>query len=155
MQYGDAVADHLDFSKKMRADKNRLTIVAGTQQQLSYSDTYQRIKGRGRFIEDEQFRIVNQRLGQPYTLQHAAREFAQVAIGSLFQVEELKHFAHALTQDRIAHTIECTIGSNDTTRSNMIEGKVFRQKSYAAACGSVAEVLAQHASSTSGRTNEP
>src|SRR5713101_1803889 len=139
----------------MRADKNRLTIVAGTQQQLSYSDAYQRIKGRGGFIEDEQLGIVDQRLRQPHALQHAAREFSQVTISSLFQVEELKHFAHALTQERVAHAIESTIGTDGTARRDMIESNIFRQKSYVAASGGMAKVLAQHASTTGGGTDEP
>src|SRR5437764_372655 len=134
----------------MRAEENRFPLLPRFEQELPDNHARQRIKGRRRLIQDEQFRIVDQHLGQSDSLYHSASEFADVAARLLFQPDCLKNFAHALLNMRATHAVQRTIKLNQPVGAAMVEGDILRKKSYAAAGVGVAKRFSQHSPPAAG-----
>jgi hypothetical protein len=74
----DPITDHLHIVQNVRAEKDRFPAIAQTQNQIADLLASDRIQSGHRLIEDNQFRIVDQRLRQADTLQHAFGEFSQL-----------------------------------------------------------------------------
>ena len=72
----DALAGLRDLGKDVRAEDDR--VVAGeAANQLARLDDLLRVEARGRLVEDQHLRVVNQRLGEADALPVALRELAQ------------------------------------------------------------------------------
>src|SRR4030095_1379919 len=56
-----------------------------------------RIQSRGRLIDDEQLRIIEQRLRNPDALAHTTREPTEIALAGVVQVHELEQRIDALS----------------------------------------------------------
>ncbi len=68
------------------------------QQQLANHDSRQRIQGRGGFVQNQQFRIIDHGLRQPHALQHAAGELARVTVRVVLQTHDLQHLSRPVLE---------------------------------------------------------
>ncbi len=59
-----------------------------------------RVDAGGRFVEHDQLRIVQERLGEPDALQHAFRIAAQPPVARVAQTDEREQFVHLRAQER-------------------------------------------------------
>ncbi len=128
----------------MRAEEYGLARLPRPQQKLAHADAPQRIERGCGLVEDEQFRIVHQRLRQTYALQHAAGKLAGVATGDLRQFKFVEHFCCPLPKQRIFHAVQRAVESDQLGRRAMVESDVLRQKADAATGGRVSKFVSQH-----------
>ncbi len=74
----NSITDHLHVMQNVRAEKDGLPAIAQAQNQIAHLLASDRVQTGHRLIEDDQFRVVNQRLCQADTLQHPFGELAQL-----------------------------------------------------------------------------
>ena len=138
----------------MRAQEDRLSRLAGAQQDFPHLHAAQRVQRRSRLIQHQQFRIVHQRLRQSDALQHAPGKFSRIASGHSFQIQLPEHLRRALPQPRIAQAVQRAVKTHQPGRRSMVQGDVFGQKSYAPPRRRVTEAMAQHFTLAAGGEHE-
>ena len=69
------VARHFGFRQDVRRDQHRVR-VSEILDELSHGSNLVGIQADGRFVQDNQFRFVDQRIGQPDALPEAFRKLA-------------------------------------------------------------------------------
>src|SRR5262249_26885078 len=79
VQNGNPVADVLDIVQPVAAQQHGFAFAAQVQDQVLHPAGAQWVQARGRFIEEDQFRVVNQGLGQANALAHAFGVFLKNA----------------------------------------------------------------------------
>jgi hypothetical protein len=107
----DAIADALDLAEVVRGQEHgsaaRLVLADDRQELL----LHERVEARGRLVEDEQLRPVEERLDEPDLLPVAARQLAggpvevrSKPLGELGSAAEIAHAAHggAVAQQLVA-----------------------------------------------------
>jgi hypothetical protein len=62
MHNDDSIGDKLHFGKEVRTHKNRRTLIAQTQEELSHKANSTRVEPVGWFVEYQQVRLVQQSL---------------------------------------------------------------------------------------------
>src|SRR5689334_404094 len=83
LQNRDSIAEHLDVGKNVRTHEDCLALIAQLRNQVSHFTTTNRIEAAHRLIEKHDLRIVDQRLGQPDSLQHSLRKLSQLRVPTL------------------------------------------------------------------------
>ncbi len=73
-----AAAQRFRIAQNVRAEEDGAASIAQPENQRSQVATAERIQPRHRLVEDHQFGIVDERLGDADTLQHALRELSQL-----------------------------------------------------------------------------
>ena len=76
----DAGAQLLELGQDVAADQDRLAHRAQLAEQLAQLDPGARVEARGRLVEQQHLRIVDERVGQAQPLLHAAREGLDVGV---------------------------------------------------------------------------
>ena len=71
VQNGHAVADRFDFAQFVRGEENGFALVFQPLDDFAHFHAAQRVQAAGRFVENQQIGIVDQRLGQADALLHA------------------------------------------------------------------------------------
>ena len=93
----------------MRAEQDRLAALAELQDQVLDLPGADRVEARGRFVEDQQIRIVDERLGEADAARHALGEFAERPVGHVRQTDHLQQFVDALTAGPVVETEEPSV----------------------------------------------
>ena len=86
----DAITDHFDIVQNVRAEKDRLPPITQTQNQVTHLFSTDRVQAGHGLIENDQFGIMDERLGKADTLQHPFGEFSQLPRARLTQPNELQ-----------------------------------------------------------------
>src|SRR5438105_2890798 len=82
----DPIAGRFYFTEQMGIEKDRDPVGAQFVDDAAHQQPAQRVEAGGRLVEKYESRLVQQRLRQPYTLQHALAVAAQRAIGRVDEV---------------------------------------------------------------------
>ena len=77
---GDAVADVLHVLQAVAAHEDRLALLAQLDDQVLHPARAERVEAGGRLVEDDQLRVVDERLGQADALPHALGVFLEDAL---------------------------------------------------------------------------
>jgi hypothetical protein len=82
-------------------------VFADVGQQVVEAHALLRVEAGGRFVDDDQFRVAQQRLGDAEALAHAARETAQALVAHFEQIgllqQAIDHFAAAAVAQAFEH----------------------------------------------------
>src|SRR5581483_4110096 len=154
VQHGHAITHGFDLGEQVGAEKNGFPGIALLQQELANQNAGQGVERRGRLVQDEQFRVVDQSLSQTDALQHAAREFSRVAIDFGKQVDGLEDVAGALPQLASPHSVQSTVEADQMAGGPVVKSDVFGEKTDTAAGVSIAEGTAEHATVAVRGTHE-
>src|SRR5580704_4415810 len=134
----------------MRTQKDGFSRSPRLQQQFTDRDSSEWIQRGCRLIQNQQFGIINQCLGEADALQHAAGKLAHVAFGVISQPDHLEHPGGAGAELRGLHAIEGPVKAHQLFRSPRIQGNILRQESHPAACGRMSESPPQELSMPAG-----
>ena len=94
----DPIADFLHLLEQMRGKENCRAAGLQIQNQIANVARAGRIHAGSRLIQNQESRVVHQRLGKPDTLQHAFGISAQAAIGGVRQSDQRQQFVDARAQ---------------------------------------------------------
>src|ERR1700752_2160991 len=94
----DLVARDLYLAEQMRIEENRRAAIALRADNVANHPATKRIEPRGRLIEEDQLRLVNQRLRQPDALQHPLRKILEALVAVRRQADQIDHGGDAITQ---------------------------------------------------------
>ena len=86
----DAGAQLLELGQDVAADDDGLAHRAQLAEQLAQLDPGARVEARGRLVEQQHLRIVDQRVGQAQPLLHPAREGLDVRVALVAEVDQLE-----------------------------------------------------------------
>src|SRR5262245_39851720 len=78
------IAEHFNIRKYVRAHEHGLALVPQRRNQIAYFASTNRIETTHRLVKKNYLRIVNQRLGQSNSLQHAFGKLSQLRVPALF-----------------------------------------------------------------------
>src|SRR5688572_15091243 len=67
----DAVADPLDFAELVTRDEHGAALFSELEDQITDLGVGDRVEAPGRLVQEEELRVVEQTLGEPYALLHA------------------------------------------------------------------------------------
>jgi hypothetical protein len=140
---GQPVADLLDFGQQMRAQEDGLSRRTRAQQDLAHLDAANGIERRGRFIQNQELRIIDECLRQADPLQHSARKLGDIAPGSIAKVNGLEHLLGALQELRVAHSVQCAIEPQQCGWGTMVQSHVLSEKPDATAGRDMPERVSQ------------
>src|SRR5665213_332854 len=84
-----AVADFGQLGKDVRADQNRLFALGQKHEQLAQLHARARVETGGRFVQNQNVRVINQRAAQADTLLHSFRERLEMFLADAGDVGEL------------------------------------------------------------------
>ena len=73
----DAAAERLGVAQDVRAEEHRAAAIAQSQDQRADIAPAERIEAGHRLVEDDEIRLVDERLGNAHPLQHALGKLAQ------------------------------------------------------------------------------
>ena len=85
---GHAVADHLDILKNVGGQEDRLSFLLEPDDDVPDLFPAERVEAAERFVQDDERRIVDEGLGEPDPLKHAAGEFSELEAAGLFQTDK-------------------------------------------------------------------
>ena len=114
VEHGDAVTQTLNLIEVMRIDEHgHVASAAQLLQQLAHHALGLGVETRRRFIEEEQFGVVNKSTRQPQFTLHAGRERAYLRVALVGQANEIEEFfnpahvvAHAVKPGVIIQTLK-------------------------------------------------
>ena len=89
------VAGRLDLAEEVRGDDDGTALVAETPQKRADLDDPRRVETIGGLVEHEEFRVGEQRGGDPQPLLHAQGEALRRLLAAVQQTDGLEHFLHA------------------------------------------------------------
>src|SRR5580692_2219225 len=135
----------------MGTKKDRL---AGVAQQLANHNSRQWIQGRGRFVQNEQFRIIHYRLGQPDTLEHASGELTRVAVRVILQSHDFQNLSRPVLKMLSTHPVERAVKTHEPFRSAVVESDALGEKAYTAAGAGMTKTLSEQTASTARRPHK-
>src|SRR6266852_9980856 len=128
----------------MRVQKHRRPTRAQLAQQVADEKPAQRIEPRGGFVQEDQLRVIDQRLGEAGTLEHALAVLAQRAIRRVEQVHAVEQLADPALQGWSAKTVEPAVKTEELpSGETLVESKMFGQESDAATYVAVADLRAE------------
>ena len=118
VEKGDPIADMLHLGQLVGTKENALAGVPRVAQQFPYLQHSCRIKRRRGLVENQQFRIVDQRLRKRQPLLHAARILPRILalIGQTNRTEKITNvlrqpgIIHAIKARRQLHAAEAALG---------------------------------------------
>src|SRR6266404_5817467 len=90
----------------MRRKQNRLASVLQFQNDVPYLPAAHRVEAGHRLVENHQLRVVQNRLGQPNSLQHTLRIFSQLNFSRRLQSYFFQHRLYALVALRCAEPVK-------------------------------------------------
>ena len=96
MQDGHAVADGLDLAQFVGGEEDRLALLLQPLDDLAHLHAADGIQTTGGFVQQEQVRIVDQRLGQAHPLLHALGIGADRTATHPFQFHQFEQAVDAL-----------------------------------------------------------
>src|SRR5436190_18144951 len=94
------IAYQFYFRKQVRTEKYCFALISKPEQQLANRYASSRIKRRCRLIENQQLRIVYQRLRESHPLQHTAGDLADTSSRLRVKIHSLKRRLHASIERR-------------------------------------------------------
>ena len=89
----DPGAHLAELGEDVAADEDRLAHRPQLAKDLAHLDAGPRVEARGRLVEDQQRRIVDERVGEAQPLAHAAREGLDVGVALVGEADDLEQLA--------------------------------------------------------------
>ena len=89
---GDTVADQFDFAEFVRRNKNRASLAAELEDEVTDLFVCERVKSSGRLVKKEELWIVEKALGQADSLLHAFRVVRDRSVHIVLKVHSLEQF---------------------------------------------------------------
>src|SRR5262249_54066013 len=89
------VAGNLDFAEYVRIEEHGRAAVAFGANNIAYQPPAHRVQPRGRFVEEDHLRLMNQGLGQTNSLGHTFGVFAQALAAMRRQADHVEKQRHA------------------------------------------------------------
>ena len=89
----DAGAHLAELGEDVAADEDRLAHRSQLAEDLAHLDSRSRVEARRRLVEDQQCRVVDQRVGEAQALAHAARQRLDVRLALVGQPDDLEQLA--------------------------------------------------------------
>ena len=140
-----AIAGRLHFAQQMRIEEHRDPVGAQLVDDAAHQQPAQRIEPGGRLVQEDELRIVQQRLRQPHALEHALAVAAQRAIGGVQQVDARQQPIDAGVQRDAAQPIEPPVEPQQLGRGErVVKAEMLGKKADARADRAIAERRAQH-----------
>ena len=110
MQHAHVGGDQLDLRQQVAGNEDGDAVDGKTEQQPAQFDDAGGVQAVGRFVEDQQSRLAEQRQADRQALAHAQRIFAHAPVGRRRQVHAFEHpvdaFALHAQQPLFAHRIQ-------------------------------------------------
>ena len=106
---GDAIAHHLDFAEQVRIEKNGRPSVSLGANDISHQSPAHGIQAGGGLVQENQFGIMNQRLGQPDSLQHTLGKILQAFITMGREPDQVEQSWNPLAQRARRHAREPSV----------------------------------------------
>ena len=94
-----------ELGEDVAADQDRLAHPAQLAQDLAHLDPRARIQARGRLVQDEQLRVVDQRVRQAQPLAHPARERLDVRVALVDEAHDLQQLPDHGAAPRRRHVV--------------------------------------------------
>src|ERR1039458_406743 len=154
MQHGDAIAHQFHFRKQMGTQEDGFARVPCAEQQLTNHDARQRIQGRSRFVQNQQFGIVDHSLGQSYALQHAARKLASITVCVILQSHDFENLLRPVLKPSSSHPVERPVKANQPFCTAVVECNAFGEKPYPAARARMTKTLSEHPATPTRRPHK-
>ena len=107
MDQSDLVADRLDIRDDVRAEEDRFALGGELQDQLTHLLATDRIKPAHRLIQDQEFRVMQDRLSDAHTLKHAFRVFSELELASVGHADGFENRRDSRVDLRSGHAGEC------------------------------------------------
>src|ERR1700676_4372291 len=138
----------------MRTQEDGFAGVACADQQLTNHNSGQRIQGRGGFVQNQQFGIVDHGLGQSYPLQHAAGEFARVTVTVVLQSHDFQDFSRPVLKMSTTHPVERPVKADQALGTTVVEGNAFGEKTYPAPRARMTKPLSKQTTTAARRQHK-
>ena len=90
---GDARAELLELGKDVAADHDRLAERPELAEELAQLDPGPRIEAGRRLVEEQDLRVVDERVGEAQPLLHAPREALDVRVALVAEIDEVEEVA--------------------------------------------------------------
>ena len=91
----DPAADRLGVGQNVRAEEDGRAPIAQAEDELPHVAASERVQPRHRFVEEYHLGIVDERLGDADSLQHALGEAPQLEPPLLANLDEVEQAGHA------------------------------------------------------------
>jgi len=127
----DLIASDFDFAQNVGIQKDGCTSVALGADDIAHQAPSHGIEARGGFVQKNDFRIVDERLGQADALEHAFGKTLQALAAMRSEPDEIDKIRDALAQPSGIHAAEPTVKFEKLSRRQpLIKPEIFGQKSY-------------------------
>ena len=93
-QYGHAVADLLHFVQQVAGQDDGASFTDKIANQFPHLGHARRVHAVGRLVQHQQFRVSNERVGQPQSLLHSQRVGLELVASSPAEAHLLQHFVY-------------------------------------------------------------
>ncbi|OPZ22417.1 MAG: hypothetical protein BWZ10_00425 [candidate division BRC1 bacterium ADurb.BinA364] len=124
------VANHFGVRQNVRGEEDGFSLFAQPQDDVAHLLAPQRIEARLRLVEEDQFGIVQQRLGQPDALIHALGIALERQIGGVRQADQFQQFADFAAALAPGHAVELAVKIKKFAPGQIIvEIRILGQKS--------------------------
>src|SRR5450759_1010404 len=129
----------------MRIEKHGRSAVALCADDVANHAAPHRVEPRCRLVEEDNLRLVNQRLSQAESLQHALGKAAQATVSVLRDANELEHLRNPSTQSAGGHAAQSSVQMEELRGGEpVVKPKVLWQKANLPARINVARGRAEH-----------
>ena len=105
----DVIADFLHLFEQVGAQEHRDAALAELEDQIADLPRAHRIHPGGRFVENDQPRLLDERLRQADALEHAFRIAADPAVARAFEIDQCEQFVHPVLQRLAAQPAEFAV----------------------------------------------
>ena len=102
VDHHDFRAGVLDIGEQVRGHQHGLAAAAEVDDEVFDFAAAERVEPGGGFIEDDEFRVIEEGLGEAHAAGHAVREFADEAVGGGAQAGHLDQLRRARFDFRLA-----------------------------------------------------
>ena len=120
------------------------------EEQFTNHDSCQRIEGRGGFVQNQQFRIVDHRLSQSYALQHAAGKLACVSIRVILQSHSFQNFVRPFAQGSPSNSIQPAVKADQSLCTAMVQRNTLGEKAHPAADAGMTKAFSEQTAASTG-----
>ena len=157
VQDRDPVAEHLDVRDDVRGEEHRDAGGAQAGDEVAHLAAPDRVEPAHRLVEENDFGIVHERLGQAHPLQHALGELPELAVpGRLVEVHAAQEIGGAGPAGRRPVAEQLGAVLQQLARGEVVvEVRLLGQVAEACVHGHVGDVVAEDAGAAAGRGHEP
>ena len=156
VQDGDAITNVLNIRQQVAAHQDSLSLVPQLEDQVLHLAGTDGVEAGCGFVEQNQLRVVDQRLGQADAPRHAFGIFTQLAAASVLDSHQLNQALNPLLTNLRRHIEQSAVKVQRLFGiQEFVQVGLFRQIANAFVLGDIRRIFAKHQGLPAGGKQQP